>query len=74
MLLEGQSAQEWADRSLDTRRSSRFEGAKVRALVNKGSAVIDGNLTDGIMLLEEAAVLAEGIGDHLSHVRRSTMP
>ena len=70
MLIEDMdAAQEWADRSLALADRVGSEGAKVRALVNKGSAVIDGNLTEGIKLLEEAAVLAEGIGDHLSHVR-----
>ncbi len=70
MLVEDMdAAQEWADRSLELANRVGSEGAKVRALVNKGSAVIDGNLTDGIKLLEEAAVLAESVGDHLSHVR-----
>ncbi len=70
MLMEQlDSAVDWADRSLELADRVGSEGAKVRALVNKGSAVIDGDLAAGIELLEEAAALAESIGDHLSHVR-----
>jgi DNA-binding CsgD family transcriptional regulator/tetratricopeptide (TPR) repeat protein len=69
LVEEMESAQEWADRSLDLAKRVGSDGAKVRALVNKGSAIIESDLAAGIALLEEAAVLAESVGDHLSHVR-----
>jgi DNA-binding CsgD family transcriptional regulator/tetratricopeptide (TPR) repeat protein len=70
MLVEDmEPALDWAERALELATRVASEGAKVRALVNKGSALINRDLAGGIELLEEAAVLAERVGDHLSHVR-----
>ena len=70
MLLENmEQAIEWADRALELAERVGAGGAKVRALVNKGSAMIDRDIASGIEVLEEAALLAESIGDDLSLVR-----
>ena len=69
LLEEMESAQEWADRSLDTRRSSRFGRGQGAGPGEQGIGRDRWQSHRRHQLLEEAAVLAEGIGDHLSHVR-----